>query len=159
MMLERLQDVVRGGERVLDVGAGSAILAMAAVKLGAADALGVECDPVAVACAHEYLHVNQLESHVRLRCGTLAELNDEDQTSISLVVANLDRATLLALSSDLAAYAARGARLVLSGLLVEQEGDIVERYAECGLVPVGRLEREGWVALDLLMPESCEGGG
>lgn len=51
MLLEWLQDGIRGGETVLDVGAGSAILAMAAVKLGAASAVGVECDSVAVDCA------------------------------------------------------------------------------------------------------------
>jgi ribosomal protein L11 methyltransferase len=159
MLLEWLQDIIRGGERVLDVGAGSAILAMAAVKLGAASALGVECDPVAVECAREYVQTNRLETRIRLYGGTLGDLHDDPISSATLVLANLDRATLLALSSDLARYAARGARLLLSGLLVEQEAEVLDRYATLGLARAGRREQEGWVALDLLMPESCEGAG
>ena len=51
MLLEWLEALIHGGEFVLDVGAGSGILAMVALRLGAASALGVECDPVAVDCA------------------------------------------------------------------------------------------------------------
>lgn len=159
MLLEWLQDFIREGERVLDVGAGSAILAMAAVKLGAASAFGVECDSVAVECAREYVQMNGLETRIRLYHGTLGDRHDEPVSSATLVLANLDRATLLALSTDLAPYAARGARLLLSGLLLEQETEILNRYAELGLARAGRREQEGWVALDLIMPESCEGAG
>ncbi len=159
MLLERLQDLVHGGEQVLDVGAGSAILAMAAIKLGAGSALGVECDPVAVECAQDYVRMNGLESRIQLHCGTLEDVRDRPLSPGALVLANLDRATLLAASADLARYAAHGARLLLSGLLLEQEAEVLDRYAERGLARAGRNEREGWVALELIMPESCEGTG
>src|SRR6185295_16317831 len=51
MLLEWLEDLIGGGESVLDVGTGSGILSMVALRLGASSALGVECDPVAVDCA------------------------------------------------------------------------------------------------------------
>lgn len=155
MLLEWLQDDVHGGETVLDVGAGSAILAMAAVRLGAASAVGVDCDPVAVDCAREYVASNGLSGRIELVCGTVADL--APGATADLVVANLDRQTLLMLADDLARYAGSGARLMLSGVLVDQEADVVDRYSDLGLARAKRREAEGWVALELVRPESCDG--
>ena len=71
---------------------------------------------------------------------------------------SLDRQTLLALADDLAAYGTAGARLLCSGLLVDQEIEIVEEYSHRGLYLVDRREQDGWVAFELARPESCEGG-
>src|SRR5215510_9819360 len=71
MLLTWLQDNIRGGEEILDVGTGSAILAMAAVKLGAASAIGIEIDPVAVDCAREAIIQNELKDQIDIVCGTL----------------------------------------------------------------------------------------
>jgi ribosomal protein L11 methyltransferase len=156
MLLEWLQDGgIRGGETVLDVGTGSAILAMAAVKLGAASAVGVECDPVAIDCAREYVALNGLNDRIELVCGTVADV--PAGLRVDVVLANLDRQTLLYLADDLAGYAASGARLVFSGILVDQEAEVVERYSNLGLARTERCEQEGWVALELIQPESCEG--
>lgn len=159
MLLEWLQDDIRGGERVLDVGTGSAILAMAAVKLGAASAIGVECDPVAVECAAEYVTVNGLNDRVELLCGTVADLTGRGEPHADLVLANLDRQTLLRVAMDLAGYASHGARVWLSGLLLDQQADIVDRFSGLGLLCVNRREQDGWASLELIMPESCDGGG
>lgn len=156
MLLQWLQEDIRGGEVVLDVGAGSAILAMAAVKLGAASAVGVECDPVAVACASDYVAENGLSDRVQLVCGTVAGV--APRLRAGLVLANLDRQTLLQLAVPLAGYAEAGARLWLSGILAEQQDEISACFAELGLACVNRREEDGWVALALVKPESCEGG-
>lgn len=74
-----------------------------------------------------------------------------------LVVANIDRQTLLLLADDLAAYGVAGSRLFFSGLLVEQVDEVMTRYAASGLYPVHRREQEGWVALELSRSEPCEG--
>ncbi len=58
LYVEWLEDRIHGGEFVLDVGAGSGLLAMVALRLGAASALGVECDPVAVDSARDYASEN-----------------------------------------------------------------------------------------------------
>ena len=70
----------------------------------------------------------------------------------------LGRQTLLALADDLAAYGTAGARLLCSGLLVDQEIKVVVRYSNLGLYLADRREQEGWVAFELAGPESCEGG-
>lgn len=155
MLLEWLQDDICGGEAVLDVGAGSGILAMAALRLGAASAIGVECDPVAVECARDYASANGFGQELEWVCGTLSDLAGHRRPD--LVLANLDRQTLLALADDLAAYGTAGARLLFSGVLVDQEVEVVARYSTLGLYLANRREQDGWVALELACPESCEG--
>ena len=157
MLLEWLQEDIRGGEQVLDVGTGSAILAMAAVKLGAASAIGVEIDPVAVDCAREYVVQNGLNDRVDIMAGTLADLPQERWQTTDLVLANLDRQTVLDLVDDLACSALRGSSIMVSGILVEQQTEIMDRFSSLGLACLDRREEEGWVALKFLRPESCEG--
>ena len=156
MLLEWLQQAVRGGEQILDVGTGSAILAMAAVKLGAASAVGVEIDPIAADCAKEYVELNHLADRIEIVTGTLAELSQQ-QTTPHLVLANLDRQTVLSLAEDLASVASGGARVLVSGILVEQESEIVERFSRLGLVCISRRDDDGWVVMQFLKPESCDG--
>ncbi|HRI37959.1 MAG TPA: 50S ribosomal protein L11 methyltransferase, partial [Nitrospira sp.] len=133
MMLEWLQEHIRGGEEILDVGTGSAILAMAAVKLGANSAIGIEIDPVAVDCAREYVEQNGLLDQIDVVCGTLADLPQEKRGGIDLALANLDRQTVLSLAEELASLASGGARVLVSGILLEQESEIVERFSTLGL--------------------------
>lgn len=157
MLLTWLQQNIRGGEIVLDIGAGSAILAMAAVKLGARSACGVEIDPVAVDCAREYVELNQLRDRVEIVVGTLTRAPQQKQELPDLVLANLDRQTVLSLAEELADLATKGARLMVSGILAEQETEIVDSFSGLGLVCSKRCEEEGWVALELFRPESCDG--
>ncbi|MDH4083461.1 MAG: 50S ribosomal protein L11 methyltransferase [Nitrospira sp.] len=159
MLLMWLQQDIRDGEMVLDVGAGSAILAMAAVKLGAASAVGVEIDPVAVDCAREYVAQNGLSDQIDIVCGTLADRPQESRAAANLVLANLDRQTVLNLADDLAGSAIRGARIMVSGILIEQQIEIIDHLSGLGLVCSERCEEEGWVAMKFLKPESCEGEG
>ncbi len=156
MMLEWLHEEIHGGEAVLDVGAGSAILAMAAVKLGAASAIGVESDPVAAECARESVVQNALNDRIDILCGTLADWPRQSRKAADLVLANLDRQTLLELAEQLAGFAFRGTRIMVSGILVEQQTEIMERFSDLGLVCSRRCGDEGWVAMKWLKPESCD---
>ncbi len=157
MLLKWLQGEIRGGERVLDVGAGSAILGMAAIRLGARSVIGVECDPVAVACARDYVQDNGLDNRLELLCGTLQDLLRPRRPPVDLVLANLDRHTLLELAEELAFYGRAGAKVLLSGILPNQAAEVIEGFSTAGLTCSERREEEGWVALALLQPEGCEG--
>ena len=159
MLLEWLEDLVHGGESVLDVGAGSGILAMVALRLGAASALGVECDPVAVDCARDYAIENGFVDHLEFRCGTLEDIDRQGALRPDLVLANLDRQTLLLLCDELARYVSHGARLLLSGILLDQEQEVVSAFSKVGAMLFQRREQEGWVALELLRVDPCEGVG
>ena len=156
MMLEWLQKEIHGGEMVLDVGTGSGILAMAAVKLGAASAIGIEIDSVAVDCAKEYVVQNELKDRIDIIAGTLDDLPEEKRRIADLVLANLDRQTIVDLAADLVTSASEGARIMVSGILVEQEPEVVERFSSFGLICSERCEKEGWVAMKFFRPESCD---
>ena len=150
MLLEWLEEIVRGDESVLDVGTGSGLLAMVALRLGAAQAVGIDNDPVAIDCAREYASRNRFGEELMLRCGTLG--GDE---AFDLVLANLDRQTLLQLAETLAACT--GSRLLVSGLLVDQRQEVVEVFARVNLYPGRQRERDGWLAMEFAPAQSCEG--
>ena len=152
LLLEWLEEDIRGGESVLDVGTGSGLLAMVALRLGAARASGIDYDPDAIDCAREYAALNGFGPELSLRCDTLAGEAPHD-----LVLANLDRRTLLDLAEPLAG--STGGTLLVSGLLLEQRNDIVEAFAQAGLYAGRQRDREGWLALEFTRAESCEGAG
>ena len=99
LLLEWLEEDIRGGESVLDVGTGSGLLAMVALRLGASRAVGVDHDPEAIDCAREYAAANGFGPELALQCGTVTA----GLTTYDVVLANLDRGTLLDLIQPLAA--------------------------------------------------------
>ncbi len=153
MLLEWLEDVIRGGESVLDVGTGSGLLAMTALRLGAARAVGLDHDPVAIECAQEYAQVNRFGAELALQTGELGELSAGP--SFDLVLANLDRDTLLSLADRLTGCTR--SRLLVSGLLIDQREEVVTAFGTAGLYPGRSRERDGWLAVEFLRNESCEG--
>lgn len=155
LLLEWLEDRIRGGELVLDVGTGSGILAMAALRLGARAALGIDHDPVAIACAKEYAAVNRFGPELQLRVGTLEAIG---LVPADLVLANLDHATLLGSARCFAPWLRCGARVLASGILPEDRCDLAAAFAEAGGAIVAAAERDGWLAVEIVRPDSCEGG-
>jgi ribosomal protein L11 methyltransferase len=152
MLLEWLEEVIHGGESVLDVGTGSGILAMAAVRLGAARAVGMDHDADAVECAREYAAVNGFGPELALQCGTLTE-----ERLYDCVLANLDRQTLLQLAAPLAA--STGRILLTSGVLTDQRQAIADAFARLDLYEKRVREQDGWLAIEFARIESCEGAG
>jgi ribosomal protein L11 methyltransferase len=147
LCLETLEDIIRPGMDIIDLGCGSGILAIAAVKLGAAQALGVDIDPAAVRVARENALLNGVESSVEIRPGSLPELLKEER-SASLVVANI---LALVVREMLAAGLARTVqphgRLVLSGILEEQSVAVEAAIRDAGLRVDQKRIRQDWVAL------------
>jgi ribosomal protein L11 methyltransferase len=155
LLLEWLEQLIRGGERVLDVGTGSGVLAMAALRLGAKSALGLDHDPVAIECAREYAGVNRFGPELDLRVATLDAIVPGP---VDLVLANLDRNTLLGTAGLFEPYVKQGARLLVSGILPEDRHEIAAAFSAIGGSVVASKGRDGWLALEVLRPDSCEGG-
>ena len=158
LLIEWIQEVVTSCDRVLDIGTGSGVLAMIASRLGAAEAMGVDVDPVAIDCAREYSKVNELDERLTWSVANAAVDQPDDSFSPTVVLANLDRQTLLEAAGVLCRYAAGGARLLLSGLLLEQRAEIEAEYASRGAYVKTMRIRGEWVALEAVAMESCEGG-
>ncbi len=112
------------GKPVLDFGCGSGILALAALKLGAARAVGVDNDPQALLASRDNAQRNDVGERLAVY---LPE--DEPAAQYPVVVANILASALDALAETLAARAAPGGRIALSGILHGQEGELLQRYA------------------------------
>ncbi|MFC3550318.1 50S ribosomal protein L11 methyltransferase [Lysobacter cavernae] len=111
--------------RVLDFGCGSGILALAALKLGAASAVGVDNDPQALLATGDNAQRNGVGDRLAVY---LPE--DEPAMTYPVVVANILASALVALADTLAARVAPGGRIALSGILAGQEHEVLARYAE-----------------------------
>lgn len=136
------------GARVLDVGCGSGILALAAAKLGAAEVLGVDTDPIAAEATQANARRNRLLRRVRARRGTLPAL----EGPFDIVLANLIASVLVHLASDLADSLPPGGRLLASGIFIDREDDVRAAFGEASLSVVGRTAETDWVCLEVVRP-------
>jgi ribosomal protein L11 methyltransferase len=146
LVVEWLEAHIRGGEKVLDVGTGSAILAMTAIRLGAASALGLDNDPVAVECAQEYAALNGFGGELELR---VASFEDLEAGKFDVVVANIDIRTLPRLCEFLKQLMADDASACLSGLQEQDYEEVAEALARAGLTVINRHQREDWLSLSI----------
>lgn len=156
--LRLLDAVVRPGDRVLDVGSGSAILAIAAVRLGAADAMAVEYDPDANLNAHENVALNGVEGRVRI---VEAMADDALLTGLGrfdVLLANILSGVIRPLLPAFRRALTPGGRLIVSGILQAEHEAVVRDAAAAGF-RVARVdaEEEWWSAL--LLPADDENPG
>jgi ribosomal protein L11 methyltransferase len=142
MCLEALAACELEGRTVLDYGCGSGILAIAALRLGAARACGVDNDPQALTATLDNARGNGVEARL-----VLVAAADFVPRRYDVVVANILAQPLIDLAPRLLACLAPGGRLILSGVLSEQGADVVAAYAAAGLGDIERVEREGWLRI------------
>lgn len=142
LCLEWLAAVDVAGKTVLDYGCGSGLLAVAALKLGAARATAVDIDPQALLATRENAQVNGVEGRL-----TVLAAADYREQRHDAVLANILAGPLAQLAPRLGASTAPGGALVLAGLLPEHAGAVQRAYAAAfDFRPVA--EREGWVRLE-----------
>lgn len=144
-ILERLKGQGENPSSVLDLGCGTAILAMFAVKLWpTAKALAVDNDPIAVEVARENIERNALSARVTTEERGAHQLEGKRD----LVVANLNRNLLLELTEQLHGALLRGGLLVLSGLLSDQAVEVSQAYASSlRFEPLYSEDEDGWRGL------------
>ena len=145
LSLAALDDLVDGGERVLDVGCGSGVLAIAALALGAGSALAVDIDPAAVAACR----TNAARNGVGDRLTVVGDVARVPSIPYDLVVANMLLPDLITVMPLVATRLAGGGVAVASGVLAGQQAELVAACEAAGLVVVGERADVGWVALSL----------
>lgn len=148
LVIEWLEKKIEGGERVLDIGTGSGILAMCAVRLGAGSALGIDTDPVAIECAREYLHVNGFGPEIELKTASFDEF-DFNPGRFDIVLANLDGKTLPGLCGVLPRILNPGGVACFSGLQPHDYDEIEQALAKVRLNIHALKKREEWLALEI----------
>lgn len=145
LCVQLLEQSVRPGHRVLDIGTGSGILLIAADKLGAAHLTGVDLDPVAVTIARQNIVLNGIApDRFRLACGHLI---DAVTGTYDIVVANILAEVILELLEQVTATLEPNGRFICSGIIQAYRDKVAQKMAACGFEIEEILECGEWVAL------------
>jgi ribosomal protein L11 methyltransferase len=161
LCLEAMEDFLRPGSSVLDVGTGSGILAVVAARLGASHVLALDIDPLAIKVARDNTALNQVEPVVQVEVGTVEIPNTKYQISnqqISksanlqspnwdMVVANILAETIVELMPALVANLAPKGVLVASGIIPDRAEIVIDSLHENDLALAERREDGEWLAL------------
>jgi ribosomal protein L11 methyltransferase len=134
-----------GARTMLDFGCGSGVLSLVGAHAGAARVAGVDADPVAVASARRNAALNHTAAKCRFSETRLSRL----RAVFDVVVANVDRATLLERAAELCGRVAPGGTLLLTGFLAEDAPALARRYRAQGLAVNGRAREGDWVLFSL----------
>ena len=144
MCLMALEEHVRPGMSLLDLGTGSGILAIAGAKLGASRVLALDTDPQAVEVARENVRRNGVMGQVIVMEGSL----DQADGRFDVVAVNiLAKVIVEMLAQGLAARLMPEGRLILAGLIADQEAEVTAALRQVGLEPIGRRQIDDWVGL------------
>ncbi len=149
LTLRLMERHVTKGMTILDIGTGTGVLAIAAVKLGAARAIGVDIDEWSFNNAHENIRLNDVETDVVIRLG---KLNDVQETSFSMIIANIQRNILEPLLSGMKERLEPEGTLLLSGLLDFDEQPMIDALHTAGFRLMEELQEGEWIALAACLP-------
>lgn len=141
-----LEELLRPGDRVLDVGTGSGILAIAAARLGARHVRALDVAEEAVRAARENVARNGVQDVVGVAAGSPGQ-NPPEPGTWDLVLANILAEVIVELAPVLAACLAPRGHLVASGILADQEGGVLASWLQAGLEVVARYQEGDWVTL------------
>jgi ribosomal protein L11 methyltransferase len=150
LCLRLLQELDVHGKRVIDVGTGSGVLAIAAATLGANRVLAVDADPDALAAAADNLRLNGTPESVELRQADLETSENRIHDRFDIVLANLTGFLLIRHAGTLSRLAADRGALIVSGFEKDQADGVSEAVEALGWTQDSRLDEEGWVGLTLV---------
>lgn len=143
LCMELLEKYVAPGDEVLDMGCGSGILSVAALLLGAKQAVGVDIDPLAVKTAVENAKINGVEARFTGICGNLAE---QVSGKFDVVAANIVADVVILLTQDAPRFMRPDTVYIMSGIIDTRADDVLACLKERFAV-IERREERGWVAL------------
>jgi ribosomal protein L11 methyltransferase len=153
LCMELLETTVRPDQPVIDVGCGSGILSIGAVKLGASHVLAVDIDNAAVISTKENAQANQVLEKIETGIGSVTEVRDGKFSirQAPLVLANILAPVIIRLfNAGLADLLQPGGSMVLSGILDNQAQGVVDAAQEHGLRKTGMRQINDWVAIELV---------
>lgn len=146
LMLKMIERYVKPGMKVLDVGSGTAILAIASVKLGAVSAVAVDNDELCFANGIENIGLNEVSEEVEVRIG---ELKDINESNFDMILANIQKNVILGIADDIRKRLINEGIIILSGLLNKDEEDVVEHYKKICFNLVDKDRMDEWTVLVL----------
>lgn len=145
LCLMALEQHVRPGVRLLDLGTGSGILAIAGAKLGASSVLALDTDPQAVTIARQNARLNGVNENVQAEVGSLAQV----EGSFDVVLVNIIARVIVDVARQgLARHLTPEGVLVVAGLIEDQEEEVAQALRDADLRLTGRHQIEDWVSLE-----------
>lgn len=142
---ELLEENVKAGDYVLDVGSGSGILAICANKLGAAKCAACDIDSVAVRIEKENAERNGCDIDCFVS-DLLSDVKLYDGRPFDLVTANIVADIIIRMAPDVGAFIRKGGHLIASGIIEEREHEVDTALLACGFEKVGAAHEKGWCA-------------
>ncbi len=144
LSLQFLEKHVKHGMNVLDVGTGTAVLAIASIILGASRAIAIDNDEWSYENSIENCEVNQVKEKVDVR---LCEIKDVSEKDFDLIVANIQRDILLQIKKEISERIKKGGTLILSGLLVQDGEEIITEYSLLNFEMIETNTSGEWISI------------
>jgi len=144
LVLRFLEKYVNPGIRLLDVGSGTGILSIAAIKLGAAEAVAIDNDERCYENCKENCELNSVTGNVKIVNGEISEIIENN---FDLIIANIQKNVLLDIAEQVKEKIKPNGTAILSGLLIKDEKDIEERYTKAGFENVETKTMDEWIAM------------
>jgi ribosomal protein L11 methyltransferase len=148
-LAEVARGVKEGARSVLDLGTGTGVLAMTAVRFGAERVLAVDIDPIALRVAGENRDANGLAGRIELRAGVSDPESTDFGETFDLIAANIFPEALIKMLPFIDHHLRPEGRLVLAGIIAERADEVLKAAAARGYVLLAAREDEGWVTLRL----------
>jgi ribosomal protein L11 methyltransferase len=148
LCLEALEDVVKHGINMLDLGCGSGILAIGAAKLGVKNILAVDIDPIAAKVTAENAEQNAVAEQITAQTGSLDSVLHSARRFDLVVVNILARIIIPMCEQGLGQIVRPGGKAVFSGIIEEQADDVEAALRGTGLTPYKRRQQRDWVAIE-----------
>lgn len=155
LCLELLEGCVNGGEKILDMGCGSGILSIAAMLLGAQDAVAVDIEENAAATAAENAQKNNIpaEKYTTYFGNILSDekLADRIDGKYDVITANIVADVLIAMKDHFLRYIRKGGTLIVSGIIEERMEEVLSAIEQTGFTRKGVNVKDGWAAAEFTL--------
>lgn len=144
LSLQLLESFMKINDKVLDVGTGTGILAIAAIKLGAQSSVGIDNDDWSIENAEENIRLNDVTSQIQINKKELQEFKDE---SFDMITANLTLNTNIEMMKDFYRLLRNRGKIILSGLIVTDQPNMEEHLMKNSFEIIERLFENEWIAI------------
>lgn len=145
LCIQAIEEIIRNGhvKDVLDVGCGSGILAISALKLGADAAIGLDSDPIAINEARKNLERNAVSNKLRLFCGYVESVKGK----FDLIVVNISAEVVFLIRKELKSRLRKGGKLIASGIPHSRRDEVIRGLENVGFILDRELRDGEWIAI------------
>ena len=146
IVINLMEKYLKPDMKVLDVGSGTGILSLTAVKLGALKAIAVDNDNVCYENCIENCRINNESDRIQVIEGII---NDVEKIGFNLILANIQKNILIEIADEISNKIKKGGIVILSGLMIGDESDVISWYNAVGFGLVETKTMDEWIALVL----------